>query len=751
MPLDLQARLELAKTDPNMVSYIFGGVELSQNSRYLTDRLAGDCDKYSEMLLEPQISGPLGERVGALLGRRVIVEPASIRQIDRDAADTAQRILEFNVIPYEKICKNFLLTGLIFDFAVQAVVDVEEREVIYPVTKTDAQGNETQEVAKQTLIVPRLEFVPQRRFTFRYFEPENKDVFVCTDEDLKPEDIALVDGYELRLLTRRSPINGERCPKDRFFTYSCDGIGAQIRKFYEIRKEVLKSGVLTGDRLGSPPTHGTYPADLDPKDPEQAAVLTAFNRLLRAISPNAHASTTEGFKINFLEASKSGGHEILVWLYDTAGIEITRAIWGQGSHADKDTGSYGAEVQQAQNRNENVVDSDCNSQDEQLAPQFWEWIRKYNYPKANGPIVRRETFADRRKAEQEKAKEEHRSSRVQTDVILINTIGLSVTQEYITETYGPEFSLPAAESAPAPEVTDLSEADFAAHVNRYLDWNGLRLGVRNRPGETRFPQYRTAKKLQSGYGFIQGMKHGDRALRCYIHPGLLSDEPLGSQNLYEVTQIDPKTGDVESKIMVGYGSIEAAELAYRREMIAPSDLAQYADYAEEEWRLYFFEGRRTGVIARSAEEARKKLKRGGAKLVKVRALTEAERKIAARGDWVRSGPNGEPPGYNPNKRGLGPAPTNHAEPDDLDVYEQQLNADLSQAYADTLIPIQEFIDRIASSDATDEEKYRQFSDGIYELFEQMDDGAIATVLGEGLAAGYLAGMFAERGDRNAAE
>ncbi|MBP5971513.1 hypothetical protein HW132_01865 [Brasilonema sp. CT11] len=55
-------------------------------------------------------------------------------------------------------------------------------------------------------------------------------------------------------------------------------------------------------------------------------------------------------------------------------------------------------------------------------------------------------------------------------------------------------------------------------------------------------------------------------------------------------------------------------------------------------------------------KARKKKKRGGNNVEAARLLNESERKIANRGDWVRTGAKGQPAGYNPNKRGLGIAP-----------------------------------------------------------------------------------------------
>jgi hypothetical protein len=76
----------------------------------------------------------------------------------------------------------------------------------------------------------------------------------------------------------------------------------------------------------------------------------------------------------------------------------------------------------------------------------------------------------------------------------------------------------------------------------------------------------------------------------------------------------------------------------------------------------WFGGRRTAVVvdsksASTAKTAAKELKkRGGENVEKVRRLTEAERAIANKGDWVRTGKDKEPAGYNKSKRGYGPKP-----------------------------------------------------------------------------------------------
>jgi hypothetical protein len=81
---------------------------------------------------------------------------------------------------------------------------------------------------------------------------------------------------------------------------------------------------------------------------------------------------------------------------------------------------------------------------------------------------------------------------------------------------------------------------------------------------------------------------------------------------------------------------------------------------DEGW-LVWFGGRRTpiAVDADSRESAitaaRKKKMRGGTNVVSARKANASEKKTAANGGWIRTGPNGEPPGKS-KLRGYGPAP-----------------------------------------------------------------------------------------------
>lgn len=73
-------------------------------------------------------------------------------------------------------------------------------------------------------------------------------------------------------------------------------------------------------------------------------------------------------------------------------------------------------------------------------------------------------------------------------------------------------------------------------------------------------------------------------------------------------------------------------------------------------KLYFFEGRNTGIVANSASEARKKKKRGGDKLVATKEMSASEKKAAAAGRWVRTRRDGKSPAKSKYGKGRGYGP-----------------------------------------------------------------------------------------------
>lgn len=73
-------------------------------------------------------------------------------------------------------------------------------------------------------------------------------------------------------------------------------------------------------------------------------------------------------------------------------------------------------------------------------------------------------------------------------------------------------------------------------------------------------------------------------------------------------------------------------------------------------KLYYFEGRNTGVVATSAEAAKAKKKRGGDRIVAVRELSEADRKAGLAGRWIRTRRDGKSPEKSKYGKGRGEGP-----------------------------------------------------------------------------------------------
>ena len=76
----------------------------------------------------------------------------------------------------------------------------------------------------------------------------------------------------------------------------------------------------------------------------------------------------------------------------------------------------------------------------------------------------------------------------------------------------------------------------------------------------------------------------------------------------------------------------------------------------DDYRLYYFKGRNTGIAAKSVEEARSKKKRGGDELVAVRTPSDSEKSQMARGVWVRTRRDGKSPQKSRYGKGRGQGP-----------------------------------------------------------------------------------------------
>lgn len=422
--MDVSAKINLTKTDPFFTETI-NGAPLPEDT-YLQFGLGADYTKYTEMRRDANVRRLLQRRRRSVVARAVIAGSRGGRARDRKAEQIARQIAD--MCGYDRMVNALLDTGQLVGFAV-VQLDWE--------LSSDRQ-----------FVVPRWRFVPQDRFTFHEHLPNRRDIPVCTDEDLDPvNEIVLVQGYELRLLTRRAVMRGERCPKGRFVVYTFDGnatpwglgLGYSIYPWYLVKKEAMKHWLLQSDRAGSPPVIGNTPSTIREEDPTVQETLTHFDNFLKAISPSGNwARLPTGFTANIEEVLKNTSAEVQERLIERANSEMSFTVIGERLFSDKDHGSYGAASAQNRAIDDNIVDGDIDEIDPQLNEQFWKPVQELNYSRAQYVYVRRQTSADLSEDDAEKAADERLQRKMEHDERL-EKMGLVLPPEKLKERYGDDY------------------------------------------------------------------------------------------------------------------------------------------------------------------------------------------------------------------------------------------------------------------------------------------------------------------------
>lgn len=598
--LNLQAKIDLCNTDPHF-SRTINGAPLPLDE-YLFFKLGNDYDKYTEMFRDTHVRSNMQKRRQSILGRDIIIETPGGQTKEEvsgsivESFDKTENIL--TKVRYETLCSSLLRTGQLIGFS---VVQLDWKE-------------------EDGLVLPQFKTVPQKRFTFAAHEPNKTNIPVAGNADKKQKvdpkkDIVMVQDYELRLLTQRNPVKGERCPKNRFIVYTFDsdgapwglGLGYSIYPWWLIKKEAMKAWLLHSDRLGSPPVLGTHPADINEEKEEYKQIMRDFDNFLKAISPNGWGKLPQGFDAKVLAGLEGAGPGVHQALIATADEQISKVILGEIQFSDKPSGSYAANASQVEDRDASLIDADVNLLDEQLDDQFWAPVRELNF-NGNGEhlIIRRETVADRRKAAKRQQKEEAFNLRMARDKVLILEMGLKPTKAYIQKTYGDDWEIPEQFGQPAPQPQDppalkvipggRAAVNFENKATRYIYWNDLTIGVEFEVGQERF-----GKTMEVAYGYIARHLGADGdALDCYLGPD------LSSQRIFRIRQVKPDGMFDEHKYMFffdteeraarafkrhipldRYGGIEEVSLAMvarhertGRSMVMPSEVDDYANYAE---------------------------------------------------------------------------------------------------------------------------------------------------------------------------
>ncbi|MEQ8396432.1 DUF935 family protein [Thalassobaculum sp.] len=388
----LSREIASIRADPAIVAY--GNYVLQPQDPVLVARGMGrGVDLYWELLADPHVYGVLGKRMRAVVGREWIVEEASTRPADVQAAELVRTALDR--MSYDAACMAGL-TAIIAGYSVQ--------EVLWERATVDGS----------TRILPSaVRFKRPTRFRF-------------------------TADRELRLITREQMTDGVPVPDRKFLVIRHNehltedphglGIGHVLWWYAFFKRKGLAYWLVFSEKFGSPTAKGTYPGGA------AASEIQKLLSVLRAISQETAIAVPEGMEIELIEASRTGGADGYQKLLDYFDRMASIAILGEtltthiGSSGSKAAASVHDEVR------EDICDADCDLLSAAHNASLIRWIVELNLPGAEPPSVWRR-----------KPVEQDLEQQTRIDKALLD-MGWEPTDEHIQEVYGTGYK-----RAPKPE------------------------------------------------------------------------------------------------------------------------------------------------------------------------------------------------------------------------------------------------------------------------------------------------------------
>ena len=591
----LRSEFASIRKDPYTVYPMYGGDRLRPKDDTLLTRGEGrGYDIYRDLLKDDHCYAVIQKRILAVVQREWVVEAGGSRAIDKKAADMVKSHLENLGANLEREEKGEAILSLAggFDKFSEGMLrgtlmnGFSPGEILW-----DTDGKE---------IFPReIPVRSPRRFTFK---------------------VAESGGYKPRLLVPENLFDGIPLPPKKFIFHTFQdeddnpfGWGLGSRLFWPIlfKRQLARFSLAFADKYGSPAAVGKFPQNRKDLRDEMLNMLQKFAQEGILVIP-------DGTSVEFLSASTGGAdvYEKLLGYFDR---EISKCVLGEtGSTDQQGSGGSRARDQVGNEVRIEISKADADLLSDTLNRTLVRWDVQFNYPDAALPKVWRR-FPELDAVEDTNAK-------ANRDNTISSMMGVKPTRKYVEKTYQIELEEPAPKEpgtadqlqslfgqsdTASPDTTNATDAtnaeppedapelseptDFGAIIDRVLKWNGLEIGVEYLPGQVRFPGRKNSKKLRSGYGHIRRYIGADgEALDCYLYPGLLGEEPTGSDSeallrttdrVFEVTQLADDGDFDEHKFMLGYADIKSAEGAYLAEMpkeflggireVAIADLEQY--------------------------------------------------------------------------------------------------------------------------------------------------------------------------------
>ncbi|MGL5923835.1 phage portal protein family protein [Chroococcidiopsis sp.] len=373
---------------------------------------------YRQVATDPRIYAALTQRFGAAIGREIVVEAASDRRIDKKAADEVRlQIKNLGRRSTERSNKAAVYSFGGFENATLTFLDA--RFVGYSVVEIDWAIEGDRVVARQ------LWGRESSRFTF---------------------DIA-DGGWELRLITPESPLNGIALPPKKFLL-TCvnshddspygDGLANKLFWLSWLKRQIQKWWAIFCDKHGSPTLLGEY---------ETPAQRDRLIEVMQGISQQAGVALPKGVTLGLLQAASTGTdvYSAFCGYCDTQAVE---AILLQNLTTNITGGSYAASETHLEIRQE-LVDMDCSLLSDGPYADLSRWICEFNYPDAEPPLIYRPRV---------KVADEARARR---DTALVSLVGRPLTEEYLRSSYDASF-LTEEEVAKKQEEQAAKEAELAA-------------------------------------------------------------------------------------------------------------------------------------------------------------------------------------------------------------------------------------------------------------------------------------------------
>lgn len=371
---------EIASVEKDIFRDYIGKIQLNPDKILKSESSGKGVELYEDLLRDDKVGSTLQTRRLAVVGKEWYVEPATDKRQDIKIADfTKEVLLGFN---YDA-ARTALLSGIVLGF--------KPAEIMWEYSEGDVW-------------IKNVKGRASRRFAF-----------------------GLKD--DLRLLTPTNMIEGEELPEKKFIIYRNisdnaspygDGLGRLIYWPCWFKKNAIKFWMIFADKFGSPTAIGKYPSGAQKE--QQDALLAA----LEAIQQESAIKIPDNMIIELLEAARTGSIDTYEKLCNFMNSAIAQVMLGQTLTSDiGDKGSYAASKTHEDVRQDYIkadADSLCEAQNNSLI----RWIVDYNfqgiskYPKI---WIRTE-------------QEKDLMPLAERDQILIQNIGLPVSEKYFYETYG---------------------------------------------------------------------------------------------------------------------------------------------------------------------------------------------------------------------------------------------------------------------------------------------------------------------------